>query len=125
MTLDACIAHAIHSDLDILEALPEVHDLSLEELESYIEQYVTTIHHAIHQAITTNGEPYLRSKDAAGLCAVLLENGIDLRRKMLLHMCQTIMQLSELDAQFILDTEDGKSLYYMKVSVMEAEVKAS
>jgi hypothetical protein len=118
MTLDACIAHAIHSDLDILEALPEVNDLALEELENYIEGYVTNIHRNIHQAILTRGEPYLRAKDAAGLCAILIESGVKLPTQMLMRMCQTILQLSELDARFILDTEEGASLYYMKLAVM-------
>ena len=36
---------------------------------------------------------------------------------MLLKMCQTILQLLTLDARFILDTEDGKSLYYVKLGV--------
>jgi len=118
MTLDACIAHAIHSDLDILEVLPEVHDLSVEDLEPYIEKYVTNIHQSIYQAISEQGEPFLRSKDAAGLCATLLKVGISLPPYMLLRMCQTILRLSALEARFILDTEDGKSLYYLKMDVL-------
>jgi hypothetical protein len=117
MTLDACIAHAIHTDLDILEALPEVHDLGVEDLEPYVERYVTEVHQNIYQAILQHGEPYLRSKDAAGLCATLLKAGVQLPPHMLLRMCQTILQLSELEARFILDTENGTSLYYMKVEV--------
>lgn len=117
MTLDACIAHAIHSDLDILEALPEIHDLAIEELEPYVERYVTGVHQMIYRAILERGDPFLRSKDAAGLCATLLKTGVALPPHMLLKMCQTIMQLTELEARFILDTEDGKSLYYMKMEV--------
>lgn len=117
MTLDACIAHAIHSDLDILEALPEVHELPMEELEPYIENYVTNIHSAIHEAVVETGEPFVRAKDAAGLCATLLDMGIGLPPTMLLKMCKTIVQLSELDARFILDTDEGSSLYYMKLDV--------
>jgi len=117
MTLDACIAHAIHSDLDILEALPEIHDLSIEELEPYVERYVTTVHQMIYKSILEQGDQFIRSRDAAGLCATLLKAGIMLPPHMLLKMCQTIMQLTELEARFILDTEDGKSLYYMKMEV--------
>jgi len=117
MTLDACIAHAIHSDLDILEALPEVHDLAVEELEPYVERYVTNMHQAIHQTILNDGEPFLKAKDAAGLCATLLKAGIALPPEMLLRMCQTILQLNELEARFILDTDDGTSLYYMKMEL--------
>ena len=117
MTLDACIAHAIHSDLDILEALPEVHELSVDDLEPYIEDYVTTMHTTIHTVILEHGDPFLRSKDAAGLCATLLQHGITLPPQMLLKMCKTIMDLNEIEAQFILDTDEGASLYYMKMSV--------
>lgn len=120
MTLDACIAHAIHSDLDILEVLPEVHELSVEELEPYIERFVTNIHQSIYQAITEKGQAFLRSKDAAGLCATLLKIGIGIPPEMLLKMCQTIMKLTELEARFILDTDDGKSLYYIKTEIAVA-----
>jgi hypothetical protein len=36
---------------------------------------------------------------------------------MLLRMCQTIMNLSSIDAKFILDTDDGKTLYYAKMVI--------
>ena len=115
MTIDACIAHAIHSDLDIIEALPEVHDLPVEDLELYVEQYVLRIQESMYNVITKKGEQYIRSKDAAGLCATCLDSGVSLPPHMLLKMCQTILNLSQLDAKFILDTEDGKSLYYVKM----------
>src|SRR5687767_13060684 len=52
MTIDACIAHAIHSDLDIIEALPEVQDLPVEELESYVERFVLNVQESLHAVIT-------------------------------------------------------------------------
>ncbi len=117
MTIDACIAHAIHSDLDIIEALPEVHDIPVEELEVYVEKYVLNVQESLYNVIMDRGDKYLRSKDAPGLCATCLEAGVSLPPHMLLKMCQTIMNLSQLDAKFILDTEDGKSLYYVKMAV--------
>lgn len=120
MTIDACIAHAIHSDLDILEALPEVEYVPVEELETYVERFVLTVQESLRSVIVNRGEPYLRSKDAAGLCATCIESGIALPPGMLLKMCQTIMNLSQLDAKFILDTDDGKSLYYVKLEVTVA-----
>jgi len=117
MSLDACIAHAIHSDLDIIEALPEVHDIPVEELEPYIEKYVVEVQSSLRDIIQDRGEPYLRCKDAAGLCATCLEAGILLPPAMLLKMCQTILQLISIDARFILDTDDGKSLYYVKLAL--------
>jgi hypothetical protein len=117
MTIDACIAHAIHTDLDIVEALPEVHDLPVDELEIYVEKYVLRIQESLYNVILEHGEKYIRSKDAAGLCATCLESGVSLPPHMLLKMCQTILNLSQIDAKFILDTEAGSSLYYVKIAV--------
>ena len=117
MTIDACIAHAIHSDLDILEALPEVHDIPVDDLEPYIERFVVNVQESLYNVIVDHGEPYLRSKDAAGLCATCLESGISLPPAMLLKMCQPILQLSEIDAKFILDTDNGASLYYVRMAI--------
>ena len=117
MSIDACIAHAIHSDLDIVEALPEVTDIPVEELEIYVERFVLQVQESLYSVIVDRGEKYLLSKDSAGLCATCLEAGVSIPPAMLLKMCQTIMQLSELDAKFILDTPEGKSLYYVKVSL--------
>ena len=117
MSIDACIAHAIHSDLDILEVLPELKSMPVENLETYIESYVLKVQNTLRTVIIQKGEPYIRSHDAAGLCAACLEAGVTIPAKMLLKMCQTIMQLSALDARFILDTDDGTSLFYMKLDV--------
>lgn len=117
MNLEACIAHAIHSELDIIEALPEVQALPMEELEDYIEHYVTSIHNDIFDTVCTHGEDFIRCKDSAGLCATLQSNGVKLPPTMLLKMCQTIMELSQMDATFILDTDDGSSLYHVKMEV--------
>ncbi len=117
MTIEACIAHAIHSDLDVLEALPEVDQLPVEELETYVERFVLDVQESLRNIITHRGERFIRSHDAAGLCATCLEAGVSLPPGMLLKMCQTIVQLSDMDAKFILDTEEGKSLYYIKMSL--------
>lgn len=117
MTIDACIAHAIQSDLDVLEAIPEVQELPVEEMENYVERFVLNVQESLYNVVVQHGEPYMRSKDAAGLCATCLEAGVALPPHMLLRMCQTIMQLSKLDAKFILDTEDGKTLYFVKMTL--------
>lgn len=117
MTIEACIAHAIRSDLDVLEALPEVTELPVEDLEPFVERYVVQVQESLRNIIVQQGEPYIRSRDAAGLCATCLEAGVGIPPAMLLKMCQTILQLQSLDAKFILDTEDGKSLYYVKMSL--------
>jgi len=65
MSIAACIAHAIHSDLDILEVLPEVHELPVEELEPYIEHYIVTVQESLLNVITEKGDSFIRSRDAA------------------------------------------------------------
>lgn len=121
MSIDACIAHAIHSDLDILEVLPELKGMPVESLEPYIENYILTVQQEMRQVIASRGDQYIRAKDAAGLCATCMDSGIGIPPKMLLRMCQTILQLSTIDARFILDTEDGTSLFYVKMGVNLAE----
>ena len=117
MSIEACIAHAIRSDLDIVTALPEVQEVPVEDLEPFVERYVVMVQESLRNVILEKGDPSLRSRDAAGLCATCLEAGVVIPPAMLLKMCQTIMQLSLLDAKFILDTEDGKTLYYVKMTV--------
>jgi len=56
MSIDACIAHAIHSDLDILEVLPEVKHMAVEELEPYIENYILTVQQSLRGVIVEKGE---------------------------------------------------------------------
>lgn len=116
MSIEACIAHAIHRDLDIVEALPELQDLPVEQLEIYVERYVTQVQQALCSVIRQQGDPFVRSKDAAGLCALCLETGINLPPRMMLRMCQTIVQLTTLDARFILDTPEGASLYFVRMT---------
>lgn len=125
MSIDACIAHAIHSDLDILEVLPELKAMPVDSLEPYIENYILTVQQDLRSVIAQRGERYIRSKDAAGLCATCMEQGIGIPPKMLLRMCQTILQLSAIDAKFILDTEEGTSLFYVKMNLNMAEPLAA
>lgn len=118
MTLEACIAHAIHKDLDIIEALPNVYNVPFEQLEPMIDEYIHTLQRRMVETVKNLGEPYLKSNDAAGLCITCLRAGVTLPPEMMLKMCHTIMQLSSLDAKFIADSEDGTaSVYYMKLSL--------
>ncbi len=117
MSIETCIAHAIHKDLDIVEALPEIQDIPVEQLEPYVENYVLKVQESLYNIIRAKGDTFIRAKDAAGLCATCLEAGVTLPPRMLLRMCQTILQLSTIDAKFILDTDDGKSLYFVKLVV--------
>jgi hypothetical protein len=117
MSIEASIAHAIRNDLDIIHVLPEIQELPMEQLQPYIEGYILQIQDSLYRVITKKGEVYLRSHDAAGLCATCLQDGVSLPPEILLKMCQTIIQLNTLDAQFILDTPEGASLYYVKMAL--------
>lgn len=117
MTIEACIAHAIHKDLDILEALPDVYELPMESLEQHIDAYIQKLQQSLVQTIRSLGEPYLRSKDAAGLCITCLRAGVNLPPEMLMKMCRTILQLSAIDARFIADDNNGTSVYHMKLTL--------
>jgi hypothetical protein len=117
MTIEACIAHAIHKDLDILEALPEVYELPMEALEERIDTYIQTLQQSLVKAVKSLGEPYIKAKDPAGLCITCLRAGITLPPEMMLKICQTILQLNALDARFIADDANGTSVYYMKLTL--------
>jgi hypothetical protein len=117
MTIETSIARAIQRDLDIVEALPEIHDIPVEQVETFVEGYVLQMHERLSSIINQKGKNYLKSHDAAGLCATCLDGGVSLPPRMMLKMCQTIIELSELQAKFILDTDDGKTLYYFKMTV--------
>lgn len=123
MSIDACIAHAIHSDLDILAVLPELKNMPVESLEPYIENYILSVQQELRDVITSKGDNYIRARDAAGLCATCLDHGIGIPPKILLKMCQTILQLNAIDARFILDTEEGASLFYVRMNLnMQDEI---
>ena len=117
MSIEACIAHAIHKDLDIIEALPEVYELPMEQLEMHIDRYIQNLQCTLVKAIKTLGEPYIKSKDAAGLCITCLRAGINIPPEMMLKMCHTILQLNAIDARFIADNAEGTSVYYMKLTL--------
>jgi hypothetical protein len=120
MSIEACIAHAIHKDLDILEALPDVYEVPVEDLEHQIDSYIQGLQQTLVKAIKTLGEPYIKAKDAAGLCITCLRAGVTLPPEMMLKMCQTILLLSALDARFIADDAEGTSVYYMKMTLAVA-----
>lgn len=118
MSIDACIAHAIHSDLDILVANPELKMLKdIDNFEVEIERYIRGLHECIKENIDSWGKKHVKSGDAAGLCAVLLHEGIDIPPNMLFNMCKTICEMSKMDARFIADTDDGTEIYYIHLTI--------
>lgn len=119
MSIDACIAHAIHSDLDIITVCPEYkNDIPVGDIGKSVEAYILHMQQEIVDVVKgRKGRKFLKRKDAAALCATMLKAGIDVPVDMLLKMCKTIIQLYDIESTFILDTEDGISLYYLKVKI--------
>ena len=117
MNLDACIAQAISSEFDILNALPEVHDLPLHELESYVEEYILTMHESLRSVIEDCGEQFILSQDAAGLCACCLDAGITVPSHMLINVCRAIIQQYIIAAECMLQTPDGQTIWWMKMNI--------
>src|SRR3989344_1064553 len=117
MSLEAAIAHAIRNDLDIIQVMPQLNALPIDQLQRHIENYILDIQDSLYRVIAQEGETYLHAQDAAGLCATWLEKGMNIPPEILLRKCQTIIQLNILDAQFILDTPEGTTLYYAKIEI--------
>ena len=101
----------------VASATPWLCELPVEEIEPYVTEFVHRIHDSLSEAVRVNGEPYLRARDAAGLCAACMERGVVLPVRMLLKMCQTIIQMSTLEAELIAETPTGECLYFAKMTV--------
>jgi hypothetical protein len=117
MNIDSCIAHALHKDLDILEAVPSIRHLPMEKLEESVEKYVNAVQESLKNVVAEQGEKFIRARDAAGLCAACLDAGVQMPPRMLLKVCQTIVQMRSVDAVHVMNTLDGESLFYMKMQV--------
>lgn len=91
MTVDLAVAHALASDLDIVEIMPDVRNLPIEQIEGRVNDFLDELQVELTMAIEERGQPYLKARDAAGLCTVLPPLGIPF--PILLRVCQTIVHL--------------------------------
>lgn len=116
MTLDACVAHAINKNLDIVQAFPEVQDMSPDEIEPAVEKYVSDL---LGEWVTTLQQDEALIENPAYLLAEIIKDRttIEIPLKMRISMCETIKSLRDIDARFILDTDNGASLYYVKLNI--------
>ncbi len=122
MTLDACIAQAISSEFDIIDALPEVQTLPLHEVEGYVQEYVLTMHETLRSVIEAEGEQFITSQDAAGLCTICQEAGISVPPTMLINVCRAIIEHYIIEAQCMLQTPDGQTVWWLKMNIDSAGV---
>ena len=122
MALDACIAQAISSEFDILKALPEMQTLPLHELEGYVEQYILTMHESIRSVIETQGEQFIVTQDAAGLCVCCQEAGVSIPSETLIKVCRAIIKHYVIHAECMMNTPDGQTVWWMKINIDPADL---
>jgi len=115
MSIDQCVAHAIHADLDVIEAYPTVVDLDMEEIEEKVEAYVLSLQSTLSHAVSFCRQ-YLEGRDAEGLGDALLSFKIPLPAPMLRKMCKTMIKWYAVDVNE-LETLDGKPVYVMRIVV--------
>lgn len=116
MTLDACVAHAINKDFDIVEAYPGIQDLNIDDLERVVEEYVSDLHNEWVGALKEDER--LIDNPAYFLAEIIKDRTtIDIPLKMRVKMCETIKSLKDIDARFILETDSGACLYYVKMDI--------
>ena len=72
MTIDACVAHAISRDLDVLEALAQVQLYPVEWIDPLVAAFVDRLQERLSKAVVEYGVRYQQRHDAAGLCRALL-----------------------------------------------------
>jgi len=114
MTIETCVAHAIHKDLEITKALPEVYDTEFDKIEELVESYI----HNLQNKLSIEIRKREKLIDQPNLMASsLLESGFPLPDDMLLKMCETISNLSDMNAKFIADTPEGVSLYHIMIEI--------
>ncbi len=70
MTIDACVAHAIHLDLDIIKEFPQCTELPPGRMEAEIERFVVETQDAFTKAVERN-LTLVQRKDAQGLASAL------------------------------------------------------
>jgi len=93
MTIDCVVAQALELDLDVVEALPELQTLPIEEVESRIDDFLDRLQDGLVDAIESRGMCYLVTGDAAGLCEMLLGEALAIPLPMLLRLCRSIVSI--------------------------------
>jgi hypothetical protein len=96
MSIDHAVAIAIHDDLDIAQAWPQIEQLPVEALAPAIDDFIEDLQEALTDAIEEKGIPYLVAGDAGGLCEALLGR-VRVPFPMLLKMCRTIVEMWDVE----------------------------
>lgn len=116
MHLDVCIAHAIHQDLDIMEALPQLAVAKLEEIAPMVERYVLKLQSSFAETLSGPAKHLLDAGEPIKLaCACLMAN-VPAPLPSLRKMCQTIVELYGIQSRLV-GTRDGKPIYEVDMNV--------
>lgn len=113
MNISVCIAHAIHKELDIIEAIPTIHDVPTEQLETYVERYVLNVQSMMDKAITSNN---LENGDAESIARVCSEAKVPVPDPMLRKMAKMIVSLRASDCKEIV-IADGVRVFHMRMTI--------
>jgi hypothetical protein len=117
MTIDACVAHAISRDLDVLEALPQVQLYPVEWIDPLVAAFMDRVQERLSKAVVEHGVRYLQRHDAAGLCRALLNAQVGVLPAMLLEMCETMVSLYALEVRFLGDTPDFRPVFEVRMAM--------
>lgn len=113
MTIEASVAHAIHAHLDIVGCCPEIHDIGLEELEPFAENYVHRVQEEFTKAVTESED---QIDNLHAFTASVLKRTSCVPPDTCLKMCRTIRELRNLDVKFIGDHR-GHAWYLINLSL--------
>jgi hypothetical protein len=82
-----------------------------------IEEYLTSIQTQLLNVISNHGEVFLQSRDAAGLCATCLAEGVDLPPDTLLRTCQVIVGGSKQQSEYVGELPSGEPMYMVSLEL--------
>ena len=113
MIIPLAIAHAIHTDVDISICMIGYDDMDIGTSELYCKKVVKTMILDMPEGIKA-----LSRESAPELCAHILSVGFDyVPEKTVIDMCQTIIKFMRFDARFIADTDDGQSVFHVRLTI--------
>lgn len=112
------VAHALAEDFDIMKAFPNLGKIPINRQKRLVDLIVHTLYDQMTTAIEKYGKSYLESGDVEGLTTMMIHQGVQAPKDMLLKMNAGILKNIKVDARHILDygilhTHDEKGNPFM------------
>jgi len=119
MIIPLAIAHAIHNDVDISICMIGYDDMDIGTIEGAVEDFIADMQDDLCMILDMpEGIKALSRESAPELCAHILSVGFDyVPEKTVIDMCQTIIKFMRFDARFIADTDDGQSVFHVRLTI--------